>query len=119
MIRAKRLPAKQLGRDYFIEEADLALVKDRKPGRPISPQKYILRVIEEQGLSHVKISDRARRAGYSLSAGYINSLAQGHIDSPSVRMVQALAVGLGRPEDEVFEVFRGKMTEPKKPAPKK
>jgi excisionase family DNA binding protein len=34
LIRAKRLPAKQLGRDYFIDPKDLAKVKDRKPGRP-------------------------------------------------------------------------------------
>lgn len=34
LIKAKRLPAKRLGRDWFIEEEDLALVKNRKAGRP-------------------------------------------------------------------------------------
>lgn len=35
LIKAGRLPsAKKLGRDWFIDEKDLALVKDRKPGRP-------------------------------------------------------------------------------------
>jgi len=34
MIRHKRLPAEKRGRDYFIREADLKLVEDRKPGRP-------------------------------------------------------------------------------------
>jgi excisionase family DNA binding protein len=34
LIKAKRLPAKKLGRDYFIDPKDLALVKNRKPGRP-------------------------------------------------------------------------------------
>jgi excisionase family DNA binding protein len=29
-----RLPAEKMGRDYFIKEADLKLVEDRKPGRP-------------------------------------------------------------------------------------
>jgi excisionase family DNA binding protein len=34
MIRDKRLPAQKMGRDWFISETDLALVADRKPGRP-------------------------------------------------------------------------------------
>lgn len=34
MIRDERLPAEKRGRDYFIREADLKLVEDRKPGRP-------------------------------------------------------------------------------------
>ena len=29
-----RLPAEKVGRDYVVKEADLKLVKDRKPGRP-------------------------------------------------------------------------------------
>jgi len=34
LIKAGRLPAKKLGRDWFIDPKDLARVKDRKPGRP-------------------------------------------------------------------------------------
>ncbi len=34
LIKAGRLPAKKFGRDYFIDPKDLALVKNRKPGRP-------------------------------------------------------------------------------------
>ncbi len=34
MIRAGRLPAQKIGRDYIIKESDLKLVEDRKPGRP-------------------------------------------------------------------------------------
>jgi excisionase family DNA binding protein len=34
MIRAGRLPAEKMGRDWFVREQDLALVADRKPGRP-------------------------------------------------------------------------------------
>jgi excisionase family DNA binding protein len=34
MIRDGRLPAEKMGRDWFIREEDLALVADRKPGRP-------------------------------------------------------------------------------------
>ncbi len=34
MILRKQLPAQKMGRDWFIEAKDLALVADRKPGRP-------------------------------------------------------------------------------------
>ena len=34
LIRDGRLPAEKMGRDYFIKESDLALVADRKTGRP-------------------------------------------------------------------------------------
>jgi excisionase family DNA binding protein len=38
MIRAQRLPAQKVGRDYIIQEIDLKIVADRKPGRPRKPQ---------------------------------------------------------------------------------
>ena len=34
LIKNKRLPAKMIGGVYLIEERDLALVKNRPPGRP-------------------------------------------------------------------------------------
>ena len=34
LIKAGRLPSQQFGRDHLINETDLALVADRKPGRP-------------------------------------------------------------------------------------
>ncbi len=34
MITAGRLPAEKLGRDYVVKEDDLALVANRKAGRP-------------------------------------------------------------------------------------
>ena len=33
-IREERLPGQKIGRDYLIQEKDLARVKNRKPGRP-------------------------------------------------------------------------------------
>ncbi len=33
-ISEGRLPAQKLGRDYIINDEDLKLVEDRKPGRP-------------------------------------------------------------------------------------
>lgn len=34
LIKAGRLPSQQFGRDHVIKESDLALVSDRKAGRP-------------------------------------------------------------------------------------
>lgn len=73
-----------------------------------SPQDYVNRILRETGLSHVKVSERARARGHKISAGYVNNICQGDADNPSIKLVQALAHGLGRPEDEVFAVFRGK-----------
>ena len=38
LIRAGRLPATRVGRSWVIREADLALVKERRPGRPSNRQ---------------------------------------------------------------------------------
>lgn len=37
LITSGRLPAKKIGRDYVIEEVDLTLLEDRRPGRPRKP----------------------------------------------------------------------------------
>lgn len=34
LITTGRLPAQRLGRDWLIDERDLAAVRERKPGRP-------------------------------------------------------------------------------------
>jgi excisionase family DNA binding protein len=34
LIRERRLPAQKIGGSYVIDEGDLSMVKDRKPGRP-------------------------------------------------------------------------------------
>jgi excisionase family DNA binding protein len=38
LIREGRLPAQSFGRAYMIDELDLKLVADRKPGRPRKSQ---------------------------------------------------------------------------------
>lgn len=73
-----------------------------------SPQEYVNRVMQEAGMVHRTVAERAVALGHKLSAGYVHNIASGDVDNPSVKLVQALAVGLGRPEDEVFLVFRGK-----------
>lgn len=34
MVQSGQLSAQKLGRDWLVDEKDLVLVKDRKPGRP-------------------------------------------------------------------------------------
>ena len=34
LIKEGRLPAQRFGKVYLVDESDLKLVKDRKPGRP-------------------------------------------------------------------------------------
>ena len=38
LIRAGRLPALRVGRTWVIRDADLELVKERRPGRPSNRQ---------------------------------------------------------------------------------
>ena len=69
---------------------------------------YVRRIAAAKSVSHVKIAERAKHLGGTLSAGYVNSVIQGHVKSPKVETLQSLALGLGEPEDDVFEVARGK-----------
>jgi excisionase family DNA binding protein len=47
LITDKRLPAEKKGRDYLINEKDLKLVRDRKPGRPFA--KSLQRGVRPKG----------------------------------------------------------------------
>lgn len=73
-----------------------------------SPSDYVRRIIAEKGLSHVKVAQRAKALGGELSPGYVNSIIQGHVKSPSIDMIRNLALGLGESEDDVDAIFRGK-----------
>lgn len=72
------------------------------------PQDYVNRIMAESDLTHRAVALRAQALGHKISAGYVHNIASGQIDNPSVQLVQALAAGLGRPEEEVFLIFRGK-----------
>lgn len=73
-----------------------------------TPQDYVNRILKESDLTHRQVAQRAKVLGHKLSAGYVHNIASGQVDNPSIRLTQALAAGLGRPELEVFSVFRGK-----------
>ena len=81
---------------------------DYEPVSRESPQDYVNRVMKESDLSHRQVAERANALGHKLSAGYVHNIASGQVSNPSIQLAQALAAGLGRPEDEVFAKFRGK-----------
>lgn len=73
-----------------------------------SPPDYIKRIMDEAGIKHRHVGARARALGHVISDGYVHNLASGTVTNPSVGLIQALAAGLARPEEEVFLVYRGK-----------
>lgn len=87
----------------------------REPGH-----EYLKRVLNEKKLTFRTVSARAQKQGFELSQTYIVNLVQGVNINPSTRSLQALAAGLGEPEDEVFAAFRMSVTRNgTKPKPKK
>lgn len=70
-------------------------------------QDWVRRKLRETGYSHQNVSDRAKRAGHKLSTGYVNNLAQGDADNPSVKLIKAIAAGFGVSVEEVIAVCFG------------
>jgi transcriptional regulator with XRE-family HTH domain len=73
-----------------------------------SPQDYVNRILKETGFTHARVAERAQALGYKLSSGYVHNIARGTADNPSVELMKALAAGLGKTEEEIDLVFRGK-----------
>lgn len=72
-------------------------------------QNYVNKVFSEtEGLSEVKAANRAKRLGHKISAGYISNIRTGKAKNPSLDLLQALAAAIGRSEDEVIAIARGK-----------
>lgn len=70
---------------------------------------YIRRVRErELEISLEDVVRRAKAKGFSISRGYISQIENRYIVSPTAIKLQALAAGLGKSEDELFAVARGK-----------
>ena len=66
--------------------------------------KYIARVLKEKRLS---LHDVQVMSGWKITDAYVGSIIRGRASNPSVEKLQALALGLGVNEDEVFRVARG------------
>jgi transcriptional regulator with XRE-family HTH domain len=78
-------------------------------GRPIKEDlaDYVRRVRNEKGLS---LRDVEVKSGGGISKGYVGQIENRDVLGQSVtpHKLQALAVGLGVSEDEIFAVARGK-----------
>jgi len=70
-------------------------------------QDWVNRKLRETGYSHAKVSERAKRQGHKISAGYVNNLAQGDADNPSAKLMKGIAAGFGVPLEEVIAVVFG------------
>ncbi|HWO01901.1 MAG TPA: helix-turn-helix transcriptional regulator [Blastocatellia bacterium] len=66
--------------------------------------RYIARVLKEKDLS---LHDVQVMSGWKITDAYIGSIIRGRASNPSVEKLQALALGLGVDEDEIFRVARG------------
>src|SRR5436190_381549 len=68
LIWAGRLPSQQFGRDHVIKESDLALVAERKIGRPSKPKTYAEGQAEEARMTNMPVNlTRKARTGEKLA----------------------------------------------------
>jgi transcriptional regulator with XRE-family HTH domain len=66
--------------------------------------EYVKRVRDEKGLS---LQDVERRAHKRITSGYVSRVENGQSFNLTVDRLQALALGLGVDEDNIFAVARG------------
>jgi transcriptional regulator with XRE-family HTH domain len=69
-----------------------------------SLSQYVTRIMSEKRLGFEEVS---RMSGSEITEGYVRSITRGSASNPSVKKLQALASGLGVPEEEIFRVARG------------
>lgn len=74
---------------------------------------YVLRICRENSISTSEIERRAARQGLKITQGYISKITSRAARNISIKKLQALAIGLRRPEDEVFAVARGEQLKEK------
>lgn len=86
------------------EEVNCAEKRVKGKGEILTLAEYLERIMRAEKLSAEKIEEKS---GRSISKQYVGFLASGRVNNPSVSKLKALAVGLGRSEEEVFRVARG------------
>ena len=82
------------------------------PAPVISPQQemvsaYVRRLAVKKRLTHVKIAKMAQKKGHDLAASTVNAIIQGTVKSSRVDTLQAIAAGLGEPEEDIISLARG------------
>jgi transcriptional regulator with XRE-family HTH domain len=65
---------------------------------------YIRRVMNESDITFRELTIRSKN---EISGAYVNDIIKGKTSNPSVDKLKALAKGLNRPEEELFEIARG------------
>lgn len=80
---------------------------DNKQG--VTLAEFVQRTRNEKGFS---LTDVQRQSGGQITDAYVSRIENGHILNVSPKKLQALAKGLQVPEDEIFNIARGKPPEP-------
>lgn len=76
-----------------------------------SLSEFIRRIISQENLSQRQLVERAERRGFKITQSYISQIMSGTATNVTIEKLQALAAGLNRPEEELFDVARGGKTD--------
>lgn len=76
-----------------------------------SLSEFIRRIISQENLSQRQLVERAERRGFRITQSYISQIMSGTATNVTIEKLQALAAGLNRPEEELFDVARGGKTD--------
>lgn len=71
--------------------------------------EYVNRVMIDNGEKPGDVEDRASRAGYQISDSSIGKILLEQTKNPGVHTLKALAIGLGRPIEEVIAASLGEL----------
>lgn len=70
--------------------------------------EYVSGLMNDQGLSLRDVEDKSKRGGMKgITKSYINKIRNGFVTNPSPDKLKALARGIDRPEEEIFDIVLG------------
>lgn len=72
--------------------------------------EYVRRVINEKGLTFRQVEERSKSGESKVTGAYVNKIVNSivfDVTTLSIDKIQALARGLGEPEETVFSIIRG------------
>lgn len=72
---------------------------------------FVRNVMEEKHLTSREVETRS---GNTITHSYVNKIKNGDAKNPSTPLIQALAKGLGEPEEIIFALVRGKIADKEK-----
>ena len=73
--------------------------------------EFIRRIISEENLTQRQLVERAEQSGFKITQSYISQILSGTANNVTIEKLQALAAGLNRQEEELFNVARGGKTD--------